>query len=140
MKNIETIRPKKFNAIVDTGLYNKNKYCIHCHVKLIQNPTNTPFDKNIFLCPSCNVRFGIKETEPEEKLTTTFFGVSDNSIDNKHVYQSTTDSLPRSEYFVAKRAVERKTDEGIKDPYLQQLRKKQGIKITNIDYYAKDND
>lgn len=133
------IRPKKFNAIVDTGLYNKDKYCIHCHVLLIQNPTNTPFDKNIFLCPSCNVRFGIKETEPGEKLTTTFSGVSD-TINNKHVYQSTIDSMSRSEYFVAKRAVERKTnDEGLKDPYLQHLRKKQGLKITNVDYYAKDD-
>lgn len=132
------IRPKnKATVAADTGL-SGSRYCISCHVRLVQNPTNTPFDKDIYQCPNCGVRFGIKETEPSEKLRTTFAGISANP-DNKYVYQSTIESMSRKDYFIAKRAVDRRTEEGIKDPYLQQLRKKQGIKITNVEYHSQDD-
>ena len=59
-----------------------------------------------------------------------------DSPNAKHIYQSKKESLPRSQYFVAKRAQEN-NDDGINDQYLKYLRAR-SIQIRDVDYYSPD--
>jgi hypothetical protein len=133
MKQIRQNNKKKVNIVVDTSIDTSRRYCIVCHILLVNNPDNTPFDKDICFCPSCGVRYGLKDTEPEERLKTTFPSFME-SLNTRYVYQSSKESLPRSEYFVQKRAEEKNRIE-VNDPYLKYIRAK-NIQIRDIDYYS----
>ena len=138
--NSKEIRPKKFNVVFDSQLKGQqnSRYCIHCHIQLINNPDNTPFDKDIWKCVQCGVRYGIKETEPGEKLRTTFPSFLENQ-QSKHIFQSANESMSRSKYFVKKRAEEKNAEQNNNDPYLKYMRYRSNIQIRDIDYMDPDN-
>lgn len=139
MPNTETIRNnKKFNVVIDSQLRGNTvkRYCPFDHIALINNPDKTPFDKEIWFCPSCGMRYGVKETEPEEKLKATFPSAIDDAEGNRHVYQNKEESLPRSLYFIKKRSKEL-NDAQINDQYLKYLQSK-NIQIRDIDYHNPD--
>jgi len=137
--NNKEIRPKKFNVVFDSQLKGQQnqRYCVHCHIQLINNPNNTPFDKDIYFCPQCGVRYGIKETEPGEKLRTNFPSFLENQ-QGKHIFQSANESMSRSKYFVKKRAEEKNAEQS-NDPYLKYMRYRSNIQIRDIDYYNPDD-
>jgi len=137
-----TIRDdKRFNDFLATNLDAtiNDRYCTHCHLKMVHNPRNTPYDRYIYSCPQCNCTTNIHNTEPQEKLIATFpthnaitgIGSSDNK---KMVTQPDNQRLSRSKYFIQKR-IEEKNKIEIQDPYLAMLKNNNKIKITSVDYY-----
>jgi hypothetical protein len=131
---------KPFNDFLATNLDAtiNDRYCQKCHIKLVHNPRNTPYDRYIYSCPQCNVTNNIHNTEPSEKLVTMFptthnaqSFISNNS---KKVTQPDNQRLSRSKYFIQKRLEEKSKTEGIEDPYLAILKNNNKIKITNVDY------
>lgn len=158
MKDTNTI----FNSTLDSTI--NNRYCPHCNVQLIHNPKNDPNFKYIYSCPRCNVStINIHQTQPGERLATTFPSSSSSSSSTSHVnnsnnnnsnesstattaspiYQNTKDRLPRYQLFAMERAQERNNEGAgagtgeLNDPYTKQLMMQNNrIKITNIDYYS----
>jgi hypothetical protein len=132
--NRETSKP---NTIFNTGLTatKDNRYCTACHIKLVNNPTNRPQDKYIYMCPQCGVTLNIYNTEPKERLITTFPTTDPTRgfNSNKLVHQSDRDRLSRSQYFIQKNMMKRSEIED-DDPYLKILKQNNKIRITSIDY------
>src|SRR5687767_15147078 len=99
----ETSKP---NTIFNVGLTSTkdNRYCIHCHIKLVNNPYNRPHDKYIYACPQCGVTVNVYNTEPKEKLVTTFptRSPTGESTAKKFIHQNTKDNMSRSQYFIQK--------------------------------------
>ena len=134
------IRDKHFNDFLATNLDATltDRYCTKCHLKLVHNPRNNPADRYIYSCPSCNCTTNIHNTEPSEKIVTTFPTqqranmVSGNR--SKLIAQPDDQRLSRSRYFIQKRIQEKSKAEGIEDPYLAILKRNNMIKITNVDY------
>jgi hypothetical protein len=120
------------NTILNTGLDPKqSRYCQHCHVKLVYNQ-----DK-IYTCPTCNCSVNIYNTEPQERLVTTFpttSSIAGGGRNSKHIYQANKERLSRAEYFIQKTIAEKNKTE-IEDPYLAILKKNNKITITNVDYF-----
>lgn len=134
----KSLREYKTNSILNTGLDAtlNDRYCTHCHIKLIHNPRNSPYDKYLYTCPRCNCgNVNIHNTEPSEKLVVTFPTLDPTSLQNrtKNVLQADSQRLSRSQYFIQKNVQERNKLE-IQDPYLAILKKNNKITITNIDY------
>ena len=113
----------------------KDRYCTVCHVKTIQNPTGSPLDANVFMCPNCGVKTNLKGTEPAQKgkLTTTFTPAYLQGLGSKRIYQPENQPASRSEEFILKQEQDRH-EEGVKDINLKML-KAQGFQITSVDYY-----
>jgi hypothetical protein len=139
--NKPQIRDKHFNDFLATNLDATlaDRYCTHCHLKLVHNPRNNPSDRYIYSCPSCNCTVNIHNTEPSEKIVTTFPTqqraanmVGGNR--SKLIVQSDDQRLSRSKYFIQKRIQEKAKTEGIEDPYLAILKRNNMIKITNVEY------
>jgi hypothetical protein len=138
-KKPNTIRDRKpFNDFLATNLDAtiNDRYCTHCHLKMVHNPRNTPYDRYMYSCPRCNCTANIHNTEPQEKLIATFpthnaFSVTSNR--GKQVTQPDNQRLSRSKYFINKR-IEEKNKVEIQDPYLAMLKNNNKIKITNVDY------
>jgi hypothetical protein len=89
----------------------------------------------MYSCPRCNCTANIHNTEPAEKLITTFpTHNAFNTITNKRqVTQPDNQRLSRSKYFINKR-IEEKNKIEIQDPYLAMLKQNNKIRITNVDY------
>jgi hypothetical protein len=129
---------KPFNDFLATNLDAtiNDRYCQRCHLKMVHNPRNTPYDRYMYSCPACNCTANIHNTEPSEKLVTMFPTHNAQSFisSNKKVTQPDNQRLSRSKYFIQKRAEEKSKSEGIEDPYLKILKQNNKIKITNVDY------
>ncbi len=137
------IRDKHFNDFLATNLDATltDRYCTHCHLKLVHNPRNNPADRYIYSCPQCNCTVNIHNTEPSEKIVTTFPTqqraanmVSGGGNRSKLIVQPDDQRLSRSKYFIQKRLEEKSKAEGIEDPYLAILKRNNQIKITNVEY------
>ena len=117
----------------------KERYCTVCHVKTVQNPTNSPLDKDVFMCPNCGVKVGIRATEPNQKgkLTTTFQPAFLQGT-SKRIYQPENQPTTRSEEFILQQEEDRH-NEGVSDINLKML-KSQGFQITSVDYYMPEAD
>lgn len=131
---------KRFNDFLATNLDAtiKDRYCQHCHLKLVHNPRNSPSEKYIYRCPKCNCGdINIHQTEPNEKIMVTFPTHNiQTATGKKLVVQSNKDLLPRSNYFINKRLQERNQITNEHDPYLQQFMKKSNnLTITSVEYY-----
>jgi hypothetical protein len=89
----------------------------------------------IYTCPTCNCSVNIHNTEPAEKLVTTFPTLNHTSStgNSKHIYQADKERLTRSQYFIQK-TLSKKSEIEDQDPYLAILKKNNKITITNIDY------
>ena len=118
----------------------KVRYCTVCHVQTVQNPTNSPLDKDVFMCPQCGVKTGFKGTEPAQKgkLTTTFTPAYLSS-QTKKIYQPSNQPASRAEEFIEQQEQERHNNEGVSDINLKML-KAQGFQITGVDYYMPEAD
>jgi hypothetical protein len=128
---------KPFNDFLATNLDStiEDRYCKHCHVKLVHNPRNTPYDKYIYSCPQCNVTNNIHNTEPSEKLVTMFPTHNAQSVINrKLVTQPDSQRLSRSKYFIQQRMQKKNEIDDNDDPYLKMLKQNNKIRITNVDY------
>src|SRR5215218_11400829 len=95
---------KKANTIFNTGLTSTkdNRYCIHCHIKLV-NHNN---EKYVYKCPQCGVISNIHNTEPKEKLVTTFpttEATRGGSTIKKFIHQADKERLSRSQYYIKQR-------------------------------------
>jgi hypothetical protein len=132
---------KPFNDFLATNLDAtiNDRYCQRCHLKMVHNPRNTPYDRYIYSCPQCNCTANIHNTEPSEKLVTMFpthnaiTGISGGN--KKSVIQPDSQRLSRSQYFIQKNMQKKNEIEGNNDPYLNMLKQNNRIKITSIDYY-----
>lgn len=130
---------KRFNDFLATNLDAtiKDRYCQHCHLKLVHNPRNSPYDRYLYSCPKCNCGVvNIHQTEPGEKLVTTFPTHNASSgimMNKKQVTQPDSQRLSRSKYFIQKN-IQKKNEIEIDDPYLTILKNNNKIRITNIDY------
>lgn len=127
----------KVNEFFNTGLDAtlEDRYCRHCHIKLVHNPKNRIHDKYIYSCPRCNCTTNVHDTEPNEKIRLTFPSSNpETRTSNKPstVIQAPKERLSRSEYFIQKTTNEKHELED-NDPYLALL-KRTNLKITNIDY------
>lgn len=118
----------------------KQRYCTVCHVQTVQNPTGSPLDANVFMCPNCGVKTNLKGTEPAQKgrLTTTFQPAYLQGHDRKRIYQPDDQPATRSEEFILKQEQDRH-EEGFHDINLKML-KSQGFQITSVDYYIPEAD
>jgi len=121
------------NNIVNSTLENSDRFCTKCHTKLV----NYNNEKYVYKCPTCGVVFGISNTEPTERLTTTFPSGEQNNPNKKFVYQGTEQRLPRNVAFQVKRAQEKNKAE-YQDPYLKMLRQRSDITITSTEYYSEE--
>jgi hypothetical protein len=141
-----TEKRNRINSIV-RPIDVKNRFCQHCHVKLINNPDQKIGEKYVFKCPQCGVTYyNLANTEPQQKLVTAFPTVDINRADYnerpKNIMQNVKDRLSRSEYFILKNLQDKAAEsngEG-KDPQLKFLRQNNKIRITNVDYYSYDDD
>jgi hypothetical protein len=128
---------KPFNDFLATNLDAtiNDRYCTHCHLKMVHNPRNTPYDRYIYSCPRCNCTTNIHNTEPSEKLVTMFptHNAFNSLANKKQVTQPDNQRLSRSKYFINKR-IEEKNKIEIQDPYLAILKQNNKIRITNVDY------
>ena len=125
---------KDRNIIFNSTLENSERFCVHCHVKLV-NHNN---ERYLFKCPSCGVTTSLVNSEPGERLTTTFPTQTDNipvEINKRFVYQGSEQRLPRNISFQIKRAQEKNRAE-YQDPYLKMLRQRSDITITSTEYYS----
>ena len=122
---------KDRNIIFESTLENSERFCTACHMKLV-NHNN---ERYLFKCPQCGVLTSIQNTEPGERLQTTFPSQSTtNQQTNNKIYQGTKDRLPRNQYFQMQRAYEKNKVE-FNDPFGQLLKRRTDITITDIDYY-----
>ena len=133
------IRDKHFNDFLATNLDATltDRYCTKCHLKLVHNPRNNPADRYIYSCPQCNCTVNIHNTEPSEKIVTTFptqQRSAASSKGSKLIVQPDDQRLSRSKYFIQKRLEEKNKTEGIEDPYLAVLKRNNQITITNVEY------
>jgi hypothetical protein len=136
--NNNQIRDKRFNDFLATNLDAtiEDRYCQRCHFKMVHNPRNSPYDTYLYSCPACNCTADIHNTEPTEKLVTTFpthNATTGDSGGKKLVTQPDSQRLSRSQYFIQKQ-LQKKTEVENNDPYLAMLKKNNKITITNIDY------
>lgn len=131
------IRDKRFNDFLATNLDAtiNDRYCQRCHLKMVHNPRNSPYDRYLYSCPQCNCTADIHNTEPTEKLMVTFptHNITSGGIDKKLVTQPDSQRLSRSQYFIQKN-LQKKNEIENEDPYLAILKRNNKIKITNIDY------
>jgi hypothetical protein len=139
-----TDKRNRINSIVKP-IDVKNRFCTHCHVKLINNPFNKIGEKYVFKCPQCGViSYNLGNTEPQQRLVTSFPTVditrADYNEKPKNIMQNVKDRLSRSEYFILKNLQEKAQSNGEKDPQLRFLRQNNKIRITNVDYYSYDDD
>jgi predicted RNA-binding Zn-ribbon protein involved in translation (DUF1610 family) len=123
----------------------KNRFCTHCHVKLINNPFNKIGEKYVFKCPQCGViSYNLANTEPQQQLTTTFPTVditrADYNDKPKNIMQNVKDRLSRSEYFILKNLQDKAHTNGENDPQLKFLKQNNKIRITSVDYYSRDDE
>jgi hypothetical protein len=131
---------KPFNDFLATNLDAtiNDRYCQRCHLKMVHNPRNTPYDRYIYSCPQCNCTANIHNTEPSEKLVTMFpthnaiTGISGGN-NKKSVTQPDNQRLSRSQYFIQKN-MQKKNEIENQDPHLAILKKNNKITITNVDY------
>jgi hypothetical protein len=146
--NKPQIRDKRFNDFLATNLDATltDRYCTKCHLKLIHNPRNKPVDRYIYSCPQCNCTVNIHNTEPSEKIVTTFPTqqhvanmVGGGGNRSKLIVQPDDQRLSRSKYFIQKRLEEKSKAEGIEDPYLAILKRNNQIKITNVEYFSPED-
>lgn len=130
---------KVFNTIFNSSLdaSKNNRFCIHCHIRL--EPSQR--DKYIYTCPQCGVTANIYNTEPAEKLVTTFPTSDPNRSPSsqKFVHQPDKDRISRSTYFIKKNMSKRSETED-NDPYLKILKMNNKIKLTNVEYYDPTED
>lgn len=130
------IRDKRFNDFLATNLDAtiNDRYCQRCHLKMVHNPRNSPYDRYLYSCPSCNCTANIHNTEPTEKLVTTFptHNIT-TGVGKKLVTQPDSQRVSRSQYFIQQRA-QKKNEIENEDPYLAILKRNNKIRITNIDY------
>lgn len=129
---------KDRNVIFNSTLEHSERYCSHCHVKLV-NHNN---ERYVFKCPSCGVITNIHSTEPGERLMTTFPTQNQNvpvELNKRFIYQGLESRLPRNKYFQMQRAQEKNKVE-FNDPYLRELRKRSGITLTSVEYVIPDED
>lgn len=130
MKNSNTI----FGSGLDSSI--NNRFCIHCHIKLVHHNN----ERYLYKCPQCGVVAGIASTEPTERLTTTFPSSNPQGtqtvpeINKRFIYQSDKERLPRNKYYQIERAHEKNKTE-LQDPYLRELRKRQDMTITSVEYF-----
>src|SRR5687768_4831997 len=129
----------KINTVLNSGLTAsyKNRFCIHCNIKLVNNPYGKPDDKYVYKCPQCGVITNIYNTQPQEKIITTFPTADPTTANtaHKHILQATKDGMSRSQYFIAKNLAKRNENAGEEhDPHLRLLKQNNKIRITNIDY------
>jgi hypothetical protein len=139
-----TEKRNRINSIVKP-IDVKNRFCTHCHVKLINNPYQKIGEKYVFKCPQCGViSYNLGNTEPQQRLVTAFPTVditrADYNEKPKNIMQNVKDRLSRSEYFILKNLQEKAQSNGEKDPQLRFLRQNNKIRITNVDYYSYDDD
>lgn len=131
---------KRFNDFLATNLDAtiNDRYCRACHVRLVHNPRNVPYNRYIYSCPQCNCTVNIHNTEPSEKIVTTFpthnaiSGISNNT-NKRPVIQPDNQLLGRSEYFIQQN-LKKKSEIQDQDPYLAILKKNNKIRITSVDY------
>ena len=140
MNNNNKIRDdKRFNDFlasnIDTTI--NERYCQRCHLRLVHNPRNSPYDRYLYSCPQCNCTASIHNTEPPEKLVTMFptHNASSATDKTKLVVQPDDQRLSRSQYFI-KKNVQKKSEYEDNDPYLAILKKNNKITITNIEYFS----
>jgi ribosomal protein L37AE/L43A len=130
MRNNNNNNRRTVNTVTKPTDY-KNRFCNHCHIQLVFDPQH-----DIYKCPRCNVSTVFQNTEPDVKIRTTFPTYDPTLSANKtHVIQSKNESLPRSEQFIRKRLAEKNAIEDY-DPYLNMLKQKNEIRITNVEYYS----
>ena len=137
--NKPKIRETRFNDILATNLDStiENRYCQHCHLKLVHNPQNRTSDKYLYHCPRCNCGpVNIHQTQPEEKIIVQFPTHNAQSFTNKKlIAQPESQRLSRSTYFINKN-IQKKNEIENTDPYLQNfLKKSNQLTITSIDYW-----
>jgi hypothetical protein len=136
--------PNKPNTILNSGLNSSfnDRYCRHCHMKLVHNPRNSPYDRYTYSCPQCNCGGGggglvnIHNTEPAEKLVTTFptHNTTTSQQIGRLVTQPENQRVSRSKYFINKN-IQKKNEIENEDPYLAILKRNNKITITNVEYY-----
>lgn len=113
----------------------ENRFCTVCHIKL-QRDLKEP---DVYKCPRCNVAIGLPSTEPGIKIRTTFPTFDPFAPNSrKHIVQNPEESLPRSEQFIRKRLAEKHKEED-NDPYLQILKGRGDLHITNVEYYSHED-
>ena len=98
---------KRFNDFLATNLDAtiNDRYCQRCHLKMVHNPRNSPYDRYLYSCPQCNCTADIHNTEPTEKLVTTFpTHNTTTGIGKKLIVQPDSQRLSRSQYFIQQRA------------------------------------
>lgn len=141
--NNSRIRDRKpFNDFLATNIDAtlNDRYCTRCHLKLVHNPRNSPYDRYIYSCPQCNCTSNIHQTEPGEKLVATFpthnavSSMNNSSNRKQSITQPENQRLSRSQYFIHKN-LKKKSEIEDQDPYLAILKKNNKITITNVDYY-----
>ena|SRR5215211_4726444 len=129
---------KRFNDFLATNLDAtiNDRYCQKCHLKMVHNPRNIPQDRYIYSCPRCNVTSNIHQTEPEEKIMVQFptHNAQSTTTNKKLITQSDSERLPRSTYFINKN-IEKKNEIEVDDPYLAILKRRNDLRITNVEYY-----
>jgi|SRR5215212_9292294 len=127
---------KKVNTIFNSGLTSTrdNRFCIHCHIKLVSFNN----ERYVYKCPQCGVVTNIHNTEPSERLVTTFPTADPSRSDTtsgKKIMQNPKERMTRSQYFIAKN-LSKKNESEDNDPYLKDfLRKNNKITITSLEYY-----
>lgn len=113
----------------------ENRFCVHCHIKLIQDSK----EPDLYKCPRCNVAIGLRATEPGIKIRTTFPTFDPFAPHSrKHIVQHKDESLPRSELYIRKRLAEKNKEED-NDPYLKILKSRGDLHITNVEYYSHED-
>lgn len=141
-KNNKIRDTNRFNDILATNLDStiNDRYCKTCHLKLVHNPRNSPYDRYIYSCPKCNCgAVNIHNTEPQEKLIVTFPTTNNNNNTstnkkNKLVTQADNQRLSRSQYFINKNIQKRNEIEN-EDPHLALFKRNNNkITITSIEY------
>ena len=138
MNNNKIRDDKRFNDFLASNIDStiNDRYCQRCHLRMVHNPRNSPYDKYLYSCPACNCTANIHNTEPEEKLVTMFPTHNTSSaMDKRLVIQADEQRLSRSKYFIQKN-MQKKAEVEDNDPYLAILKKNNKITITNIDYFS----
>ena len=132
------IRKKETNEIFSTSLTStqNSRYCQSCNLKLLHKFIDYPKQKYIYSCPRCNVTSNIYNTEPQERLMTTFptTNATTSTSKKKYMFQSENDRLSRSQYFYKKNIEQKNKQVEDEDPFMKILRQNNQITITNVDY------
>lgn len=134
------LREKRFNDFLATNLEStiENRFCSHCHVRLVHNPRNSVHDRLIYSCPKCNCTTNIHQTQPEERLVVAFPTHNAQSATSKRlITQSDDQRLSRRQYFINKN-IQKKNLIEQDDPHLKMLQQRNDITITNVEIYSVD--